>query len=230
MRGFISISAALAFAALTVGGAQAATIDWAVWSNPTTGYPSGGSATGTTADGLVINYTGELLNLVPNYPSWTPTTSYVGGNVGNAPLPSDGILQVQGGANPAAIDTITFSHAVTNPVFAIWSLGQSGVQASFNFDAPFTIQAGGKSLEYNGQSITSGGNVVYGVEGNGTIQFNGTFDQISWTNPTKEFWYGFTVGSAVPEPATWGMMILGFFGIGFMAYRRKSSTSAFRLA
>ena len=28
--------------------------------------------------------------------------------------------------------------------------------------------------------------------------------------------------SAVPEPATWAMMLLGFAGIGFMAYRRKS--------
>jgi hypothetical protein len=26
---------------------------------------------------------------------------------------------------------------------------------------------------------------------------------------------------AVPEPSTWAMMILGFAGIGFMAYRRK---------
>jgi hypothetical protein len=32
---------------------------------------------------------------------------------------------------------------------------------------------------------------------------------------------------AVPEPSTWGMMILGFMGIGFMAYRRKGQ---FRLA
>jgi hypothetical protein len=28
--------------------------------------------------------------------------------------------------------------------------------------------------------------------------------------------------SGVPEPSTWAMMILGFFGVGFMAYRRKS--------
>jgi hypothetical protein len=34
--------------------------------------------------------------------------------------------------------------------------------------------------------------------------------------------------AAVPEPATWAMMILGFLGVGFMAYRRKS-TPAFRL-
>jgi hypothetical protein len=36
------------------------------------------------------------------------------------------------------------------------------------------------------------------------------------------------VASAVPEPSTWAMMILGFAGIGFMAYRRsRKSTLAF---
>jgi hypothetical protein len=36
--------------------------------------------------------------------------------------------------------------------------------------------------------------------------------------------------SPVPEPATWAMMILGFFGVGFMAYRRKGQTNNLRLA
>jgi PEP-CTERM motif len=27
---------------------------------------------------------------------------------------------------------------------------------------------------------------------------------------------------AVPEPSTWVMMILGFVGVGFMAFRRKA--------
>jgi hypothetical protein len=36
--------------------------------------------------------------------------------------------------------------------------------------------------------------------------------------------------AAVPEPSTWAMMILGFFGVGFMAYRRKSSDVAVRVA
>ena len=35
---------------------------------------------------------------------------------------------------------------------------------------------------------------------------------------------------AVPEPSTWAMMILGFFGVGFMAYRRRNQTAAFRIA
>jgi hypothetical protein len=30
------------------------------------------------------------------------------------------------------------------------------------------------------------------------------------------------IASAVPEPSTWAMLILGFAGVGFMAYRRNS--------
>jgi hypothetical protein len=35
--------------------------------------------------------------------------------------------------------------------------------------------------------------------------------------------------AAVPEPSTWAMMILGFCGIGFMAYRKKQNGPAFRM-
>jgi hypothetical protein len=33
---------------------------------------------------------------------------------------------------------------------------------------------------------------------------------------------GTLVASAVPEPSSWAMIVLGFAGVGFMAYRRKS--------
>ena len=33
---------------------------------------------------------------------------------------------------------------------------------------------------------------------------------------------GVTISSAVPEPSTWAMMILGFAGVGFLAFRRKN--------
>jgi len=39
-----------------------------------------------------------------------------------------------------------------------------------------------------------------------------------------------TVSYAVPEPSTWAMMVLGFAGVGFMAYRRKNKATAFRFA
>lgn len=38
-----------------------------------------------------------------------------------------------------------------------------------------------------------------------------------------------TLASAVPELSTWAMMVLGFAGIGFIAYRRRGSVAA-RLA
>jgi hypothetical protein len=31
--------------------------------------------------------------------------------------------------------------------------------------------------------------------------------------------------AAIPEPSTWAMVILGFFGVGFMAYRRKGQAT-----
>ncbi len=36
--------------------------------------------------------------------------------------------------------------------------------------------------------------------------------------------------SAVPEPSTWAMMILGFAGVGFMAYRRSRKDQGLALA
>jgi hypothetical protein len=39
-----------------------------------------------------------------------------------------------------------------------------------------------------------------------------------------------TIVVSVPESSTWAMMILGFFGVGFMAYRRKNNPMMFRIA
>jgi hypothetical protein len=55
-----------------------------------------------------------------------------------------------------------------------------------------------------------------------TDQFNGYVDAftigVNGTNTT----FDFEAAGAVPEPTTWAMLILGFSGVGFMAYRRKS--------
>jgi hypothetical protein len=39
---------------------------------------------------------------------------------------------------------------------------------------------------------------------------------------------GSGITTAVPEPSTWAMLILGFAGVGFMAYRRKGRGPALR--
>ena len=46
--------------------------------------------------------------------------------------------------------------------------------------------------------------------------YGGSLDAVSLTADAV------SLAAAVPEPFTWAMMILGFAGIGFMAYRRKS--------
>ena len=38
-----------------------------------------------------------------------------------------------------------------------------------------------------------------------------------------------TITTAVPEPTTWAMMILGFAGVGFLAYRRRSDGTTLRI-
>jgi hypothetical protein len=38
---------------------------------------------------------------------------------------------------------------------------------------------------------------------------------------------GIDISTAVPEPATWGMMLLGFVGLGFAFRNRRRVTGAF---
>jgi len=66
---------------------------------------------------------------------------------------------------------------------------------------------------------TSGSFFVADVAGTGTTNGVRNTGIIDFTLQT----------SSVPEPSTWAMMILGFMGVGFLAYRRKSQNH-FRLA
>jgi hypothetical protein len=59
-----------------------------------------------------------------------------------------------------------------------------------------------------------------------------TFDVLNYALPTSDNPTGLDVQfltSGVPETSTWVMMILGFLGVGLMAYRRKQNLS-FRFA
>jgi fibronectin-binding autotransporter adhesin len=71
---------------------------------------------------------------------------------------------------------------------------------------------------------------------NGYIQFTGLdpFTSVTFSSPVQNAFEvdnisaGF-IAPGVPEPSTWAMMILGFMGVGFLAYRRKGR-STFRFA
>ena len=62
-----------------------------------------------------------------------------------------------------------------------------------------------------------------------SVQVNMAGLALADTTAGGENYFDITLTSGVPEPSTWAMMILGFLGVGFMAYRRKGG-AAFRFA
>jgi hypothetical protein len=96
---------------------------------------------------------------------------------------------------------------------------------------------GTQSLEIYGTS-SSAYSVDVTIEGNSLYASSADPSSISFSHPIIHLAFGFVQDlnndnrlnyeletltiSAVPEPSTWAMLVLGFAGIGFTAYRRKS--------
>ncbi len=94
-----------------------------------------------------------------------------------------------------------------------------GTQVTSDFDAAFASQKySHASFELAPGSYTITGTVLSSPCGSGTA----AAELVATTAPA--------MAAAVPEPSTWAMMILGFCGLGFMAYRRKQNGSAFAAA
>ena len=217
---FASVLAGATVAVLISTAAQAATVVWTQW----------GSNTAGTIGTVNVTYSGELSGLLNpgggSFEGYLPNSSFLGGPVGNVPTNANGALQLVGG-NSAVTNTISFNQALINPVFLIWSLGRTTLPTTFNFQGnpSISIVAGGPTAQYGGASLTLSGSTVMGLEGNGVLQFAGPVSSISWTNPTNEFYYAFTVGNVVPEPGTWALMICGF-GLAGAALRHRRTVAA----
>ena len=213
---------------ILAAGAASAAVTWGDWSNVYTSGLTTGSAT-ETIGAVTATYAGDVVSVVANYPSYTPTSTYTGPGVPNAPPQSGGIVQLTGG-DGTGVETINFSSPVKNPVMTIWSLGAAGIPAEFVFNSsePFSIVAGGPSAEYGGGALTPIANGVSGEEGNGTIVFHGTYSSLTFTTPEYEYWYGFTLGvnGGVPEPASWAVMLLGMTILGASLRSRRAAQAS----
>ncbi len=197
------------------GGAGADMVYWTDWSSVTYGTP--GSATGTMnipGNSVDVTYRGEAVN--GGYAGdWNyPGTYSLPGVVDNTPTPAGESIMLNGGSQ--TVNTITFSTAVVDPVIAVQSVGNGGNIAMYDFSDSFSIvQQGGGHWGGNASSLWQVGDDLYGKEGNGIIQFSGTFTSISWTVPDGEWYHMFTVGApdvaAVPLP---GGILLGLLGLG----------------
>jgi hypothetical protein len=237
-------------AALFAANLQAATIYWTDWTD--------GSATAGTAQGTIttptstvdVSYTNQsgygFIQTNGGTDYWTsygvhtrdPATSpYTSSEVDNIPTGSDIVALRYAGSQ-----TLTFSQAIANPLFAYVSLNGNG----YAFDQDFEILSFGNLSDGNdcgywgcGTSYKSvvdlgGGNFEYQLLGtgepHGVIRFLGAFDQVSWRSLSNEYWNGFTVGvqgtaqevfgEPVPLPATWLLLVAGLMGV---AARRSHS-------
>lgn len=243
----ISLAATLA---LSSAGASAAPIFWTDWTGANTATSGGFQGQGTiTTNTTIINVTYTNPQGIGFYDTgggidyWVggagATSPYTSSAVDNRPTNSDIIaLQYQGN------QTLTFSQAIANPVFAFVSLNGNGYAFNRDFDllslggvdgnacgywscggaSKVVVDLGGGQFEYQLNS-----NNIGGTEPHGALQFKGAFSSVTWRSTSNEYWNGFTVGvqgsaievfPEIPEPASLGLLALGLLALG--AARRRA--------
>ncbi|MDT3677788.1 MAG: PEP-CTERM sorting domain-containing protein [Burkholderiaceae bacterium] len=199
---------------MAAGGASAAQIYWTDWVgadlDPGTGFQSVGTITTPTST-VTLTYTNpqgiefyQPSGGIYYYDGGTDgpagTSPFTSSAVDNRPATSDIVA-----LNQAGSQTLSFSQAIANPVFAYVSLNGNG----YAFDRDFDILSFGDSSDGNAcghwgcgtsfkQIVTVGGKTEYQLLGtgepHGTLQFKGTFDTVTWRSLSSERWNGFTVG------------------------------------
>lgn len=205
--------------ALSAGGASAATIFWTDWTGGDLDTGPGFQAQGTITTGtstVTVTYTNAQgigfyqpsggidywqNNPGGRDPSKSPYTSTA---VDNIPTGTDIIALSKLGQQ-----TLAFSQAIANPVFAFVSLNGNGYAFNRDFELlslggqsgndcgywgcggaeKKVVDLGGGNFEYQLNS-----NNVGGSEPHGALRFLGTFDSVTWNSTSNEFWNGFTVG------------------------------------
>jgi hypothetical protein len=83
----------------------------------------------------------------------------------------------------------------------------------FANDLTYSVDSAGTTLVYDGLQLYSGDEAVPTLLLGSYLLTNTNDPQLTATLTVSQI-------GAVPEASTWAMMILGFAGVGFMAYRR----------
>jgi hypothetical protein len=175
------------------------------------GVQTGTTVTGHTQSGTLVNFTGTTVD---------------SGNIIRA---SGGQAEIEGALNGATQNP--------NDTLLLSSLNFGLASGTFN-NLELNI-FGGNAVSVN-FAVTDNENQVFNFSntlGNGSnsFGFQGTLGEsiksISLTfvgggvDDVQQIRLDEAMTAAVPEPSTWAMMILGFAGVGFMAYRRRPTGS-----
>jgi PEP-CTERM motif len=192
------------------------------------------SSTGLVAPGTTITFDGGLAQNAPLGASYGGSSvSFLGlfqdytyggdfPNTGSA-ASGTGINFLVGENNGHGSFEIDFAGPVREAVFTLVTNASPTPNVIQSFYGATLVETA-NTFNFIGLANTSN---IYGFT-------NSYFDRIVVT-PETTINQGALIDNlqfttAVPEPATWAMMILGFAGVGFMAYRRKNKASAFRFA
>jgi hypothetical protein len=219
---------ALLFATGIMSPANAIVLDVTVWTGADNGVNSKQTASGPIPSGLAFaTFTfdtgpGFVLNWADNGPqnsaglfstffgSSTPAGfTFLGGTVGSEAALMGTTMSTAGNG------TVTFMQITGT--FDFGTPVGNNVTVRHDDGFTFTSNGGGFSSPAETQAVTDS----FQVTGNQSF----TLDYVAGNGSPSILQV-----TAVPEASTWAMLILGFFGVGFMAYRRKGARPQLRLA
>lgn len=174
--------------------------------------------TGITSEGQALSGISFDFSGVTGSSGFTQAGSLVDVATGGAETSVSGSpTHWTGGSSGAAISIDTVPGTGGKPADEVIPTVLGGANNGFQQHDPYIAGPGTFTLHLTGASDMS-------VISNVAFQFGTTAGSnlLPGRNPLP-------VGS-VPEPSTWAMMLLGFFGVGFLAYRRngRSGKLAFR--
>jgi hypothetical protein len=159
------------------------------------------------------------------------TFGHVGSQTGDPGTPvitftADAVVDAKNGF--ASIDAVGNGNAVYHSLTVSVPIGYIFTDLVFDTLKNDTLTVtGSNGGVYTASGLSSGLNEFLSLAINGTSFTSLTLTSTDGFSQIKQF--EISGVAAIPEAATWAMIILGFMGVGFMAYRRKGQPN-FRLA
>ena len=194
--------------------ATSTTASWTNWSGTSGTFVQNSNT-------INVTYTGQSSWVDHSAYIYDVPSSFTAPSITNTPGTNGTIAMVGGGSSWG---NFHFSQPVTNPVLDLFSVGQTGVPVRFVFNTTaFSILSQGTG-HWAGGSLTQTGNTVLGREGNGLLQFVGSYTDISFSLPDYEYYYGATVGAPTETPIPAAMWLFGSGLAGLIAAKRKKNT------
>jgi fibro-slime domain-containing protein len=188
-------------------------------------------ANGALTGGLPVVGAGNPAGLAEavgsTLPWWTPSANVTsqGSTIQSLPINQTMFISQGTGGN----DNTAFQTAL---IFATLTVGSGGGSISFGGDDDMFLAINNSIVGQVGgiHAFSAANDDTFTISTPGTYSMEIFYADRHTTDAFASITVSGDITTAVPETSTWAMMILGFCGVGFMAYRRKNGGSAFRLA